>query len=58
MRKNIVLHEDELGNMDSIRWDLQDEGFEVLWDSALSRREVNRYMTQFYQEYTKFDTTP
>jgi hypothetical protein len=54
-----TVHSDaELGAADSIRWDLLEEGFDVLWDSARSRREAVRYMEQFYPQYTRFETIP
>lgn len=53
-----VYSDEELGAADSIRWDLLDEGFHVLWDSAGSRREAVRYMEQFYPQYRRFKTIP
>lgn len=58
MQKYIIIHDKELGDADSIRWDLYEEGFDVLWDSALSRKEAVRYIEQLYPEYTKFETMP
>jgi L-amino acid N-acyltransferase YncA len=58
LQKFIIIHDKDLGDADSIRWDLHDEGFEVLWDSALSRKEAVRYIEQHYPEYTKFETMP
>jgi hypothetical protein len=53
--KYTIYSDDELCGR---RWDLHDEGFELLWDSARSRRQAVRYMEEFYPEYTKFETFP
>ncbi|MFX3639866.1 MAG: XF1762 family protein [Candidatus Pristimantibacillus sp.] len=56
LQKYIVLQDEELGDRNTIRWDLYDEGFELLWDSANSRKEAVQYMQQYYPAYTKFST--
>lgn len=53
MKKYLIYSDDELNNR---RWDLHNDGFELLWDSALSRKQANRYMADFYPEYEKFET--
>ncbi len=58
LMKYTVHSDNELGGQDSIRWDLYDEGFDVLWDSARSRRQAVRYMEQFHPEFTKFGMIP
>jgi hypothetical protein len=55
MGKYTIYSDDEL---DGRRWELHDEGFELLWDSARSRSEAVRYMEEFYPEYAKFVTIP
>lgn len=56
MRKYIVCSDDELSV--ERRWALCDEGFELLWDSAMSRSQAVQYMQRFYPEYIKFETIP
>lgn len=58
LKKYMVLSDDELGSFNTIRWELLEEGFDVLWDSAWSRKQAVRYVDQFYPEYSKFEALP
>lgn len=58
LKKYMVLSDEELGSINTIRWELLEEGFDVLWDSARSRKQAVRYVEQFYPEYSKFETLP
>jgi hypothetical protein len=53
--KYTVYSDEELNGR---RWALQNEGFEVLWDSARSRTQAVWYVEDFYPEYSKFETIP
>ncbi|GGD56797.1 XF1762 family protein [Paenibacillus nasutitermitis] len=55
LRKYTIYSEDELNDR---RWDLHDEGFDLLWDSAMSRPEAVRYMEEFYPDYSRFEPIP
>nr|WP_223285589.1 XF1762 family protein [Paenibacillus sp. PL91] len=53
MKKYLIYSDDELNHR---RCELHNEGFELLWDSAQSRKQATRYMADYYPEYDKFDT--
>lgn len=54
MKKYVIYSDDELNHR---RWELHSEGFDLLWDSATSRKQAIRYMSEFYPKYDKFETT-
>ena len=55
MGKYVIYSDEEL---DGRRWDLHNEGFELLWIPPRSRSQAVRYMEDFYPEYTRFETIP
>ncbi|WP_082452122.1 XF1762 family protein [Paenibacillus ihuae] len=56
MRKYIVYSDDELTG--ERRLALHDEGFDLLWDSAMSRSQAVQYMRIFYPDYSTFEVIP
>ncbi|VTR56482.1 Uncharacterised protein [Actinobacillus pleuropneumoniae] len=58
LKRYMVLSDEELDSADSLRWELMNEGFDVLWDSALSRKQATRYMKYLYPDCRKFELVP
>lgn len=58
-KKYIVMSDEELGDENSKRWDLEEAGFELVWDSAVSRRDAVRYAEQeLGVEKVQIETVP
>ena len=55
MGKYVIYSDEEL---DGRRWDLHNEGFELLWDSARSRSQAVRYMEDFYPSIPALRRSP
>ncbi|MFD1130716.1 XF1762 family protein [Paenibacillus sp. PDC88] len=58
LERYIVLSVEELGSSHSLRWEMMNEGFHVLWDSSRSRKQAIRYMELYYPDYKKFESVP